>query len=213
LLRTGVIRHFDRHLLFATPKQSGWRAELGPGGHGVSRDVPSLRDSLLNRTRPGTAVPGYRLCRPCGTILLRPVNGTAIGHLLALVYVISKHQRDLSVCAFVSGPDFSQAINDREIVGLYCPFSFSRGGMFFHFLNLLCARILAFCDTQSRVGAPTKQSRRDGTSRLMPCPSRTDFSRRPRRSGSLEQNGTWRDVSFLPTASRGLAWTGPSPPA
>jgi len=39
-------------------------------GHGVSRDVPSLRDSPLNRTLPGTPVPGYRLCRPFGTALL-----------------------------------------------------------------------------------------------------------------------------------------------
>jgi hypothetical protein len=54
-------------------------------GHGVSRDVSSLRDSPLNLSLPGTAVPGYRLCRPCGTVLLRPVNGTAIARLLALV--------------------------------------------------------------------------------------------------------------------------------
>jgi hypothetical protein len=36
-------------------------------GHGISRDVPSLRDSPLNRMLPGTPVPGYRLCRPSGT--------------------------------------------------------------------------------------------------------------------------------------------------
>jgi hypothetical protein len=52
---------------------------------GVSRDVSSLRDSPLNLSLPGTEVAGYRLCRPCGTILLRPVNDTAIA---ALVYVI-----------------------------------------------------------------------------------------------------------------------------
>ena len=37
-------------------------------GQGLSRDVSSLRDSPLDRTLPGTPVPGYRLCRPCGTI-------------------------------------------------------------------------------------------------------------------------------------------------
>jgi len=57
-------------------------------GHGISRDVPSLRDSPVNLSLPGTDVPGYRLCRPCGTGLLRPVNDTAIGRLLALMYVI-----------------------------------------------------------------------------------------------------------------------------
>jgi hypothetical protein len=36
-------------------------------GHGVSRDVPSLRDSPLNLSLPGTPVPGYRLCRPLST--------------------------------------------------------------------------------------------------------------------------------------------------
>jgi hypothetical protein len=48
---------------------------------GVSRDVSSLRDSPLNLSLPGTEVAGYRLCRPCGTILLRPVNDTAIARL------------------------------------------------------------------------------------------------------------------------------------
>src|SRR5271156_3473432 len=33
---------------------------------------------LLLLTLPGTAVPGYRLFRPYGTALLRPVNDTAI---------------------------------------------------------------------------------------------------------------------------------------
>jgi hypothetical protein len=31
-----------------------------------------------NLSLPGTHVPGYRLFRPCGTALLRPVNDTAI---------------------------------------------------------------------------------------------------------------------------------------
>jgi hypothetical protein len=34
------------------------------------RNVPSLRDSSHNLFLPGTAVPGYRLCRPCGTRLI-----------------------------------------------------------------------------------------------------------------------------------------------
>ena len=62
---------------------------------------------------------------------------------------------------FVSGSDFSQAINDRENVGLYSPFSFGR--MLFHSLNLLCARILAIATHRAGVDAPTEQSRRDGT--------------------------------------------------
>jgi hypothetical protein len=65
-------------------------------GRGISRDVSSLRDSPLNLSLPGTDVPGYRLCRPRSTssgqalrdYLLRPVNGTAIARLLALVFVI-----------------------------------------------------------------------------------------------------------------------------
>jgi len=36
-------------------------------GHGISRDVSSLRDSPLNLSLPGTPVPGYRLCRARST--------------------------------------------------------------------------------------------------------------------------------------------------
>jgi hypothetical protein len=43
------------------------------------------------------------------------------------------------------------------------PASFSRGGMFFHSLNLFCARILAVATHRAGVDAPTEQSRRDGT--------------------------------------------------
>jgi hypothetical protein len=32
--------------------------------------VPSLRDSTHEPTLPGTAVPGYRLCRPYGTVFV-----------------------------------------------------------------------------------------------------------------------------------------------
>jgi hypothetical protein len=38
---------------------------------------------LINLSLPGTDVPGYRLFRPCGTALLRPVNDTAIDGFLS----------------------------------------------------------------------------------------------------------------------------------
>jgi hypothetical protein len=47
---------------------------LGLEGHGVSRDVSSLRDSPLNLSLPGTAVPGYRLFRPSGTASLQTLK-------------------------------------------------------------------------------------------------------------------------------------------
>jgi hypothetical protein len=50
----------------------------------MSRDVSSLRDSRHKPSLPGTDVPGYRLFRPCGTALLRPVNDTAIAAFLSL---------------------------------------------------------------------------------------------------------------------------------
>jgi hypothetical protein len=47
-------------------------------GHGLSRDMSSLRDSLHILSLPGTDVPGYRLFRPSGTASLRPVNNAAL---------------------------------------------------------------------------------------------------------------------------------------
>jgi hypothetical protein len=101
-------------------------------GHGVSRDVSSLRDSPLNLSLRGTPVPDYRLCRPYGTILLRPVNGTAIARLL-------------------HSPSFSRVDAPTE--------QSRRDG-------IACSP------------ARECRARRDGTSRLMPCPSRTELSRR-----------------------------------
>jgi hypothetical protein len=37
---------------------------------------------LINLSLPGTDMPGYRLFRPFGTVLLRPVNDTAIDRFL-----------------------------------------------------------------------------------------------------------------------------------
>jgi hypothetical protein len=42
------------------------------------------RDSPHSLSLPGTAVPGYRLFRPYGTALLRPVNDTAIAGFSSL---------------------------------------------------------------------------------------------------------------------------------
>jgi hypothetical protein len=37
--------------------------------------VPSLRDSAHEPTLPGTAVPGYRLFRPYGTVFVAAIEG------------------------------------------------------------------------------------------------------------------------------------------
>jgi hypothetical protein len=50
------------------------RESLVLEGHGLSRDVSSLRDSPENLSLPGTDVPGYRLFRPRSTS-----SGQALG--------------------------------------------------------------------------------------------------------------------------------------
>ena len=60
LAMTGLYRH--QGTVFGTKRPDDFAGFM----YGL-RIVPSLRDSIINLSLPGTPVPGYRLYRPCGT--------------------------------------------------------------------------------------------------------------------------------------------------